>query len=207
MGADHSIVNNPTLENFQTMLIQGQNMEFEFDSVNPGSPNSPADHLFSNGKLLPHAFPLQHSNTISLSRISTSRTSSVSSSSSRSSSCSSSARTSTSEPCERRPIRCGSQKVVKREKYQAALLQQYGSSQRWQFIAPAAPLSRQTSRQRKTEMRAKKEGQSEAQGGFGRRIFGALVAACEECHAIRPSRKKSTKVAFTGNSNEVIYEE
>lgn len=56
--------------------------QFEFGCITPGSPNSPADHLFSNGKLLPHPFPviqppisnLQYSFTRS-----TSRTSSVSS--------------------------------------------------------------------------------------------------------------------------------
>ncbi|XP_058221603.1 uncharacterized protein LOC131331581 [Rhododendron vialii] len=54
--------------------------QFEFGCVTPGSPNSPADHLFSNGRLLPHPFPVLQppANLHSFTR-STSRTSSVSS--------------------------------------------------------------------------------------------------------------------------------
>nr|GMC76652.1 probable membrane-associated kinase regulator 1 [Ipomoea batatas] len=58
-----------------------QDGEFEFGcvSTSPGSPNSPADRLFFNGKLLPHDFPCPPpASGFSYSR-STSRASSVSS--------------------------------------------------------------------------------------------------------------------------------
>ncbi|KAL6999544.1 hypothetical protein U1Q18_000704 [Sarracenia purpurea var. burkii] len=70
---------------FPIMPIQDQlqlpelEFEFKFGCVAPGSPNSPADHLFFNGRLLPHAFPPFQPPTAGgeCSR-STSRTSSVS---------------------------------------------------------------------------------------------------------------------------------
>ncbi|XP_052179233.1 uncharacterized protein LOC127792664 [Diospyros lotus] len=179
--------------------------EFEFGSVTPTSPNSPADHLFFNGRLLPHAFPLQPTNGAGAfySR-STSRTSSVgskdslmssrsNSTNSRSSSCSASARTSTStDASERRSPLSQAKLASKTQKHQAAVLvqQYYGYSQRWQFIAPAPGLCRQASRRKKAEVSVK-EGKDQLaggeSGGFCWRFFRSLVSACKECHAIEPS--------------------
>ncbi|CAI9784222.1 unnamed protein product [Fraxinus pennsylvanica] len=120
--------------------------EFEFGCVTkPGPPNSPADHLFFNGKLLPHVFPLNRpANNFSYSRSTSSKDSLMSSCSnstdSRSSSCSS-ARTSTSEASERKILstrgKVPGKKPVLNPQYN------YCSSQRWQFIRPSPVLMHQ----------------------------------------------------------------
>ncbi|KAF3442019.1 hypothetical protein FNV43_RR15935 [Rhamnella rubrinervis] len=203
---------------------QYQDSSFEFGCVTPDSPSSdpfkdsPADHLFFNGRLLPHAFPFQPVNNNGVvvvdnnSRF-TSRTSSISSkdslmssrsnsSNSRSSSCSSSARTSYSDGYERKLMMYyGRTKTVNK----GVSGQVYGSSQRWQFITPvpaSSSLSRESSSRRKTEavasnnedsIRAKKQtgggGQVIVKQQLGRRLFRWFVSACKECHAIEPSRK------------------
>ncbi|KAK4369183.1 hypothetical protein RND71_012975 [Anisodus tanguticus] len=137
---------------------EGQEMEFEFSgSVSPGSPKSPADHLFFNGRLLPHYFPCQPASNInspiSYSR-STSRTSSVSSKdslwSSRSnslnsrSSCISSARTSTSESSERKLISQGRNSAFtmymnSSNNMNSTSTLHTGVSPKWQFIVTPAP--------------------------------------------------------------------
>ncbi|KAL2496424.1 hypothetical protein Fot_40181 [Forsythia ovata] len=177
--------------------------EFEFGCVTkPGSPNSPADHLFYNGKLLPHAFPLnQPAINFSYSR-STSRTSSISSkgslmssrsnsTNSRSSNCSS-ARTSTSETSERKILSGGripGKKPVLNPQYK------YSSSQRWQLIAPAPALMHQGSRSRKVECKELKSRKMEKDNNtdlhgkswFGRKVLRSFVSACKKCHAIETS--------------------
>lgn len=215
-------------DKFSFPIVPIPDHEFEFGSVTPSSPTSPADHLFVNGKLLPHYFPCQPTNygINSLSR-STSRTSSVCSkdslissrsnsiNSSRSSSCSS-ARTSTSETApfssDRKILSHHDKaKVINKNRvgkdwYQArnkpVLTPHYGSSQRWQFIAPAPALKHQgSSRGRKPnrrscardqELKSKKqtEGLRKARTWFGGKIFRAFVSACKECHAIKPSSRK-----------------
>lgn len=184
--------------------------QFEFGCVTTaGSPNSPADHLFLNGKLLPHAFPIQTPNsTFSYSR-STSRTSSINSkdslmssrsnstNSSRSSNCSS-ARTSTSEASERKIMSSTDGNIrmsVRKERNNKSLLscqyQYYGSSQRWQLIAAAPVLKHQGSRSRKVEILERKGSKKSreidegAKSWFGRRILKSFVSACKECHAIQ----------------------
>ncbi|EXC08467.1 hypothetical protein L484_009610 [Morus notabilis] len=194
--------------------------DFEFGCLTPDSPsgdpnkNSPADHLFFNGRLLPHAFPSRSPAANSpLARAvsrSTSRTSSVSSkdyslvssrSNSTNSSCSSSARTSSSDNSERRSTlsycRQGSKTTLNgpgSSKVVSARV--YGSSQRWQFMAPVPALSRDGSRRRKVmELRNEKNGQEKKavakrrRWRLGRRLFRWFVTACNECHAIEPSRK------------------
>ncbi|KAM6584576.1 hypothetical protein CsatB_011578 [Cannabis sativa] len=240
---------------------RGSSSDFEFGSITPDSPysddpskNSPADHLFFNGKLLPHSFPFQPTNTTSIysvvsenssrsmikSRTSSSsskdsmmssRSNSTNSRSSTSSCSSSSARTSSSssDNSERRLLYCQSSKttslsVMGREsrsdqiRYgggsKAVSAQVYGSSQRWQFMAhPVPALSRETSlRRRKTEVsgnnnknpndeerrsipkKKKKRTVVVKRLRFGRtpRIFRWFFAACRECHAIEPSKKKKS---------------
>ncbi|CAN4102911.1 unnamed protein product [Withania somnifera] len=138
---------------------EGKEMQFEFcASGSPGSPKSPADHLFFNGRLLPHYFPCQPASNInspiSFSR-STSRTSSVSSKdslwSSRSnsvnsrSSCSSSARTSTSESSERKLINQGKNSAFamymnSSNNTNSSSTLHTGVSQKWQFIVTPSPV-------------------------------------------------------------------
>ncbi|KAK9265762.1 hypothetical protein L1049_000077 [Liquidambar formosana] len=199
---------------------QDQDNEFEFGCVTPGSPfndpnkNSPADHLFFNGRLLPHAFPIQTTNFGSDYLRLTSRTSSVgskdslmssrsNSTSSRSSSCSS-ARTSSSDNSERKLLYsskvAGKNTPIAREGYQVnrlVLSQPYGSSKRWHFITPAPVLNPEVSRRKKAEIVVRKESKSKKQAdkrtgagsGFGRRFFWLFLSACKECHAIEPSAK------------------
>ncbi|XP_057461798.1 probable membrane-associated kinase regulator 1 [Actinidia eriantha] len=172
------------------------NQDFEFGCLTPGSPNSPADHLFFNGRLLPHAFPFQPV-TRSASRTSStgrSKDSLLSSrSNSRSSSCSNSARTSTStDSTGRRSVLLHHhpKQLVTSEKKQAVLVGQYGGSQRWQFITVAPTMSHQVSRRRKAEIPMKKAGDQSCESSwFGRRFLSWFVGACKECHAIRPSTK------------------
>ncbi|XP_031248924.1 uncharacterized protein LOC116106737 [Pistacia vera] len=160
------------LFSFPSTPNQDQDSDFEFGCFTPDSPsqdpsrNSPADHLFFNGRLLPHSFPRdQRPSTdninAGISRA-TSRTSSVSSkdslmssrsnsTNSRSSSCSS-ARTSSSDNSERRFLYYNNKntacKATKASRIVTAQL--YGSSQRWQHLTPvpAAVLKRETSQRR-----------------------------------------------------------
>ncbi|XP_073030531.1 uncharacterized protein [Primulina eburnea] len=192
--------------------------QFEFGCVTtPGSLNSPADHLFFNGRLLPHVFPIQTSSNhnYSYSR-STSRTSSTgsykdslmssrsNSTNSRSSNCSS-ARTSTSTDHYSNPGLRKVSNMAKKERYhhvRPPVLNthecQYGSSQKWQFIAGAPVLKHQGSRSRKADHVLERKGSrkskrvDEDHGGvkpwFGKRVLKSFVSACKECHAIKTSQ-------------------
>lgn len=205
---------------FPSTPIQDQDSDFEFGSITPDSPSSdplktsPADHLFVNGLLLPHAFPIQPASIINIDTSrSTSRTSSISSreslrssrsnsTNSRSSSCSS-ARTSASDNSERRLLyqsKVATKTTVVRDRHQGNKpfsAQVYGSSQRWQYITPVPLLSREPSRRKKGELagkevRRKKQHQAQRKGAnswvFGRFLWW-IVSACKECHAMEPSRK------------------
>ncbi|PON39681.1 membrane-associated kinase regulator [Parasponia andersonii] len=215
---------------FPSTPIHDSSDDFEFGCLTPDSPstdpskNSPADHLFFNGRLLPHSFPFRPANcgggVASESCRSTSRTSSISSkdslvssrsnstnSRSSSSSCSSSARTSSSDNSERRLLyRHQGTSIMGRDRRstsattgssKAVSAQVYGSSQRWQFMAPVPALSRETSLRRRNtndrELRAlpKKKDRTAVvrRPRLGRRLFRWFLAACKECHAIEPSKK------------------
>lgn len=146
-----------------------QDLEFKFCSVmEPGaSPDSPADHLFSNGQLVPHDFPCPSSKKLNFvsrstswgsskdgSEFSTSSRSNSCSSSQRSSSCSSSSssRTSTSTDAnyERRVLirarkpRSSASKpapvTYKLHKHKHVSTPEHGS-RKWQFIAAAPVLN------------------------------------------------------------------
>ncbi|XP_040990049.1 uncharacterized protein LOC121237398 [Juglans microcarpa x Juglans regia] len=200
---------------FPSTPVEDEDSDFEFGSITPDSSfkNSPADHLFFNGRLLPHAFPIQPAASIAIegSR-KTSRTSSVSSkdslrssrsnsTNSRSSSCSS-ARTSTSDISERKLLyqyKVASKATMARDRHQAynkALSAQiYGSSQRWQYITPVPLLSREDPLRRKKlagkEAKPKKqvrERKGESLWHFTE-FFWGIVSACKECHAMEPSSK------------------
>lgn len=197
---------------------EGQELEFEFSgSASPGSPKSPADHLFFNGKLLPHYFPCQPasniSSPISFSR-STSRTSSVSSKdsllSSRSnstnsrSSCSSSARTSISEASERKLIGQGKKSAFTMYMNSSSTLHT-GVSQKLQFIVTPAPVMKKKRqvvsgskkesttkghKEFKSRKQNKKNGKRKVRFWFFRSFFRKFISACKECHAMEPTRKE-----------------
>ncbi|RVW14084.1 hypothetical protein VitviT2T_029525 [Vitis vinifera] len=203
---------------------QDQDSEFEFGCVTPDLPSSkssPADHLFCNGKLLPHVFPCQSASPRTDIARANSRTSSISSkdslvssrsnsTSSRSSSCSS-ARTSSSDNSERMrawttmQAKVVAKTAITRDGYLAnrpVLAQPYGNSQRWQFITPAPVLSREPSRRRRAgaavqddQLRQKKVAveKRRAKPGIGWRFFRLFMSACRECHAMEPSRKENIK--------------
>ncbi|XP_044465794.1 uncharacterized protein LOC123195978 [Mangifera indica] len=196
---------------------QEQDSDFEFGCFTPDSPsqdpsrNSPADHLFFNGRLLPHSFPcdLQRPSSdninVSISRAA-SRTSSVSSkdslmssrsnsTNSRSSSCSS-ARTSSSDNSERRLLYYSNKrntcKATKASRIVTAQL--YGSSQRWQHLTPvpaAVLMKRETSQRKNADGVALKDGlrswsssslkRSASQGKENRRSSGDSAAAQGLC--------------------------
>ncbi|CAA3024169.1 Hypothetical predicted protein [Olea europaea subsp. europaea] len=180
--------------------------EFEFECVTPKTPDSPADHLFLNGRLLPHVFQLQSANSFNYSRSTSSVISKDSLMSSRSNSTnsrisnSSSARTSTSEASERKVMN-GPKIPSKLPANTAAVALPYCSSRGWQFIAPAPVLMHQGSRSRPRkaadaveprESKSRKQGKngSDLRGWFGRRVLRSFVSSCKECHAIRtPTRE------------------
>lgn len=179
--------------------------DFEFGSLTPDSPSaepfatSPADHLFLNGRLQPHFFPLP------TSRTSSTRDSLLSSLSNSTNSSCSSARTSSSDSSERKSfhnkLKGGAFLSKTPSHYQG-----YGCSQRWQYITPMPALNREGSLRRRTDtnqekdkgiMRRKKKkkkskkSKKENKGvrlRFGRRILRWFVMACRECHAMEPSK-------------------
>ncbi|KAK1395590.1 hypothetical protein POM88_005453 [Heracleum sosnowskyi] len=137
-------------------------LEFKFCSVmEPGvTPESPADHLFSNGRLVPHDFPSSSSKSLNLASRSTSWGSSEDgsefSSSSRSNSCSSSQRSSSSSSSSststsdaiserrvliraRRPRSSGNKRAPEAYEVHKHVWTAEHGSRKWQFIA-AAPV-------------------------------------------------------------------
>lgn len=209
---------------FSSTPNQDQNSDFEFGCLTPDSPsqdpsrNSPADHLFFNGRLLPHSFPCQQqpATAIVIENISraTSRTSSISSkdslmssrsnsTNSRSSSCSS-ARTSSSDNSERKLLYYNklAHRATATTASKMVTTQLYGSSQRWQYLTPVpAALKRDVSQRKngggsvkENDQRSKRQGEmkklnSERPAGICRRFFMSFLFACRECHAMEPSTK------------------
>ncbi|KAF5728296.1 hypothetical protein HS088_TW21G00443 [Tripterygium wilfordii] len=196
-------------EAFSFPNIPIQDPDFEFESLTPDSTssidqyktNSPADHLFSNGLLLPHTynFPSELPTPTMLHISSTSsRTSSVNSkdsllssksNSTNSSRSSFSARTSSSDD--------NNPRVASRTSSVSCHV--YGASQRWQIIAPVLPvLNRDSSRKRSKNganegTRGKKqenEKSKEVKPGIWRRFFRYFLVACRQCHALEPSSVK-----------------
>lgn len=200
-GDSFSFPSTPTLDS----------ADFEFGSLTPDSPStepfaaSPADHLFLNGRLQPHYFPIT-------SRTSSTRDSLFSSRSNSTNSSCSSARTSSSDSSERKAFHNkhkgdggGSLRAKTQSHHQAYC------SQRWQYITPVpAALSRDGSVRRRgdTNQGKKKKDKGTKRNnnnndnnnknkgvrlGFGRRILRWFVMACRECHAMEPSSKGRSK--------------
>jgi len=199
-----------------------QDSDFEFGCLTPDSPscdpnkNSPADHLFFNGRLLPHSFPVlrqqQPTTMLLIDNIyrATSRASSVSCKdslmSSRSNSTNSSrssvssARTSSSDNSERRRLYNSITSTKTPLASKVVMAQLYGSSQRWQHImpVPTAVLKREDSRRKSGGILVKeglvsnkkqvKKGKRE-RSGLWRRFFMSFLVACRECHAMEPSTR------------------
>ncbi|KAJ6966408.1 hypothetical protein NC652_004078 [Populus alba x Populus x berolinensis] len=199
-----------------------QDSDFEFGCLTPDSPscdpnkNSPADHLFFNGRLLPHSFPVlrrqQPTTMLLIDNIyrATSRASSVSCKdslmSSRSNSTNSSrssvssARTSSSDNSERRRLYNNITGTKTPLASKVVMAQLYGSSQRWQHImpVPTAVLKREDSRRKSGGILVKeglisnkkqvKKGKRE-RSGLWRRFFRSFLVACRECHAMEPSTR------------------
>uniref|UniRef100_M4EEQ5 Uncharacterized protein n=2 Tax=Brassica campestris TaxID=3711 RepID=M4EEQ5_BRACM len=190
--------------------------EFEFGSLTPSSPsqdseNSPADHLFFNGRLLPHVFPAPNNNTRwSISRTTSEHISRSTSTNSRSSFGSSSNSSSTSNysprtssfngnnistinhrPLDLKPTTSIYGETVNTTNMVKASLYRSYSSQRWQYITPA-PVKRSGGirvggRKKKKAARIRKKAE-ERRGSrvmkWWRRILMAAIFACRECHAL-----------------------
>ncbi|KAJ4975435.1 hypothetical protein NE237_000541 [Protea cynaroides] len=200
-----------------------QDSDFEFGCVTPSSPtndpskNSPADVLFFNGRLLPHAFPSESVKNARIGRSHvSSRTSSIGSkdsllsscSNSRSSSCSS-GRTSSSENIEKRflgaetsdEIATGRIPITRNHSNKSIRLQSQVSNQRWQLIAPAPILTPTASVPRRKraeilvpeELRSKKQvkNKNKRSSWFGQRFFRSFMSTCRACHALEPSNRKA----------------
>ncbi|VVA16680.1 PREDICTED: probable membrane-associated kinase regulator [Prunus dulcis] len=174
---------------FPSTPIHEQDSDFEFGCFTPDSASStdpckdsPADHLFFNGRLLPHAFPFQpisngfmgvDSNSRRTSRMSSisSKDSIMSSRSnstnSRSSSCSSSARTSSSDLAVPVPASLSRDNSRKKAKVD-------------QLEGKEKPIKGKRKGRVKTVV---------VRRSFGRRFFRWLVWTCRKCHAMEPSNK------------------
>ncbi|KAM7250574.1 hypothetical protein ACFE04_022457 [Oxalis oulophora] len=180
-----------------------QDSEFEFGFIltQPYSPSSdhfspsPADHLFLNGKLLPHSFPFQPP---SINRVATIRTNSISSKdsfsmSSRSSSSGSARTSSSSSSCDssERKMFLHNNNYNRVGSFNKSST---STNKRWQYITqvPAAGLKRENSSRGRhlapggTRVMIKK-GNSERKGGPLWRILRSFLLACRECHAMEPS--------------------
>ncbi|KAK7370657.1 hypothetical protein VNO78_37385 [Psophocarpus tetragonolobus] len=193
--------------------------EFEFgfgvDSPSAGESFavSPADHLFLNGRLLPHSFPLP-----ATSRSTSTRDSLLSSRSNSTNSSCSSARTSSSDSSERKLFHNKVKGATLRSTPNSSShYQPYGCSQRWQYITPVPGLNCNSSIRRrdtkqvkkkdkgikrknndhKNDNNKKKKNKSKKEHKrmrlrFGRRILRWFVMACRECHAMEPSSSKDS---------------
>lgn len=219
------------MENHGRSIINSneQPPEFEFGSLTPSSPsqdlfmeNSPADHLFFNGRLLPHVFPAPSNNTKwSISRItsehisrstSTDSRSSFGSSSSNSSSTSYSPRTSSfngnnnnstinHRSLDLKPPTSIYGETVNTTKMVKTSLYRSYSSQRWQYLTPA-PVKRSGGirvggRKKKKAARIRKKAE-ERRGSrvmkWWRRILMAAIFTCRECHALEEPEKRLVKL-------------
>lgn len=182
---------------FPRIAIQDQDHRFEFAMGRP--PDSPADHIFFNGKLLPHTFPVQ--TEAPSCRTPHSMLVSCRSSSARSSS----ARTSLSDVSERRPLY--QSKSVGRVQNPGGVNRSLSSHQHnlnrssarwWQFIIPLPPLSHEGPRRRKSNDRAKASphdgpgnvGLSPSKKGSCCGFFRSFSSTCKQCHALEPPKKK-----------------
>ncbi|GER53847.1 long-chain base (LCB) kinase 1 [Striga asiatica] len=162
--------------------IQEDDDEFEFRCL--PSPGSPADHLFFNGRLLPHVFPVgpRHA-SFSRSASRASRDSLTSSRSNSTNSSCSSARTSTSESSSKRGISSNRLRAGRRmgPVYD-------GGSGRWRLIA-AAPAAAALGRGGGSRRPLRPAAEAPAGGGkgswFGGKVLKSFVSACKECHAIK----------------------
>ncbi|XP_048612981.1 uncharacterized protein LOC125586987 [Brassica napus] len=206
------------MENHGRAIINSSDQppEFEFGSLTPSSPsqdseNSPADHLFFNGRLLPHVFPAPNNNTRwSISRTTSEHISRSTSTNSRSSFGSSSNSSSTSNysprtssfngnnistinhrPLDLKPTTSIYGETVNTTNMVKTSLYRSYSSQRWQYITPA-PVKRSGGirvggRKKKKAARIRKKAE-ERRGSrvmkWWRRILMAAIFACRECHAL-----------------------
>ncbi|XP_050217084.1 uncharacterized protein LOC126667971 [Mercurialis annua] len=201
-----------------TPSTQDQDSDFEFgclttpDSNSPYK-NSPADHLFYNGRLLPHPFPLQHQRLSHLTKDSlmSSRSNSVNSNRS----CSSARTSSSSENSDRKLFyhtrKTGSCRSLSSSSSSSSsssatsmaskvvMAQLYGSSQRWQHITPV--LKREDSKRKINNNYVMKQGfgskkelegddqemkKKEKSSGFCLRFLKSILVACRECHSMEP---------------------
>ncbi|BAT89493.1 hypothetical protein LR48_Vigan08g022000 [Vigna angularis] len=215
MDNKNNINTSPSGDSFSFRSTPTPESDFEFGSLTPDSPSaepfatSPADHLFLNGRLQPHLFPLP------TSRTSSTRDSLLSSLSNSTNSSCSSARTSSSDSAERKSFHNklkGAAFMSKTPSHYPP----YGCSQRWQYITPMPALNREGSLRRRTDKnqdkgkgtmrnnnkekknnnknknKKKKKSKKENKGvrlRFGRRILRWFVMACRECHAMEPSKR------------------
>ncbi|PWA86510.1 hypothetical protein CTI12_AA139950 [Artemisia annua] len=146
-----------------------------------------ADQLFANGKLLHHHFPAEQNNFTIPKSLILSRTSSISSKGSLI------ARTSTSDmsPMRKLSLMTNQAKPLSAIKASSASgrFNDYGHSQRWQFIAPVPMLNRRNSSRKKKGTKRKVKRERVVRKGLCRRFFGWIVSTCQECHAIEPTKR------------------
>ncbi|OWM88645.1 uncharacterized protein LOC116214599 [Punica granatum] len=199
---------------FPSIRVEHRDPEFEFGTTH--EPDSPADHIFLNGKLLPHAFPVQSDALSRFNSNTVARASSVSSrkdsllpcrtSSTRSSCSSSSARTSLSDISEQKPFyqsRSASRPQNRGDGNRGFAshrsLHRSSSQGTWQFIMPVPSLSYDGSRRRKsgdagraTSPRDKLDAErlTRPKRGFCRGFFRSFSSTCKQCHALEPPKKE-----------------
>ncbi|XP_038988068.1 uncharacterized protein LOC120112561 [Phoenix dactylifera] len=179
------------LQNSPTEPRLSTDPNFEFRSSGPSSP-SPADVLFSDGHLMPHSYPMNKPTK-------TSRSSPTSNATSRSSSASSSSGSSGGSA--RRCLRKSGERVPAAEPKRVSFQLSSGVDGGWQL--PGASLGTTSSirsgsgRYRAVGGRGEARNRKEA-GKQQRGLFGCIVSACRECHALEPSKVVDT------NNNKII---
>ena len=181
-----SCMANGQLQNFPTQPCLSTDPNFEFHSSHSMSP-SPADLLFFDGHLLPCSYPINNPTK-------NSRSSPTSNTASRSNSLSSSDCTSGSSGggSARRCLRKGGERVPaaepKRVTFQLSSVVDGG----WQSPEPSLATTNSMRSGSGRWYRAvvgggEARGRKEA-GKQQRGLFGRIVTACRECHALEPSK-------------------
>ncbi|KAL8195480.1 hypothetical protein R6Q57_025883 [Mikania cordata] len=206
------------MENHRRQKANSTGDIFTFPSMSPclEFESELADQLFSNGKFLLHTFQVQPPSftiprSIIMSRTSSSSKSSLMSSrsnstnsrvsnSSSNSSCSST-RTSISE-AKLSPINQAKYVAVKtpsinqrspnKDCHIRNYCNNYGHSQKWQFISPVPVVNRRSSSKRRKGRKGKRD--RDVRKGVCKRFFGWLVSICQECHAIEPSKRLKVSI-------------
>ncbi|XP_058085879.1 uncharacterized protein LOC131232996 [Magnolia sinica] len=198
---------------FAALAVQDKPTDEQaLDQGTAANTDSPADFLFANGQLLPHAFPvLSDSSRKSISKESlTSSSSKGSSTTSRSSSTSMNSRqnsNSNGSDSERVVASPTSGPVIKHVRFRSfdAAAAKHSKGQLVTGVPSGRKSTAEVSRRKKVNAMEQKDrrkrqmtkNQASGNSSAGRGIFQSFMSACRECHALEPSMQvESQKMAY-----------